>query len=911
MQGGAERFLALLHEKLHVPYGTNESKLIQKYFVYQPEEEAALRSACEAMLQSASKTDNKMGKTIASWLENRTDAVRYAESFFTIKGTLRKEFYTQKAEELNPNLPSIIAAEAARAQGFMHEYKTLRLLQSSEHMMVLARALLGHYREAKARRGVMDFDDLIMHTVRLLRRSGAAAWVLFKLDGTIDHLLVDEAQDTSPEQWQIVEALVDEFFAGESARSVHRTLFVVGDEKQSIFSFQGADPNIFDNMRRSLAKRAKDAGKLFSHERLGLSFRSTEAVLAAVDSVFSTAEAREGLVFSETDFSHTAHRTGQAGRVELWPLIEGEKKEKKMIWDVLADSTYIPSPEQRMAQAITAEIAGWLKEGRILPAHARPVRPGDIMILVRQRGGFNHAMLRALKRAGIPVAGSDRLVITDHIAVMDCMALGDFLLLPQDDLTLATVLKSPFIGLSEEALFTLAYNRGKQSLWQSLKSHPEFGDAAEFLSHLLARVDYMPPYELFSHALITRGKRKKIAERLGREADDPLGEFLSLALQYERSHPPSLQGFLHWLRSSETEIKRDMEKGRDEVRILTVHASKGLQAPIIFLPDTTSTPRHPDNLQWLAGEPSLPLWSETAQYDDATMDALKEAASVEAYKEYRRLLYVAMTRAEDELYICGWKGDRAASEGCWYELIKNAVDASDKWQMNGNRKILLNSGNAKKHIRESLITQTIPPFPAWAHLPAQEEPRPSKPLSPSRMTESVPVPRPQTAASARARGVLVHRLLQYLPECLPQQHSEVIKRFVERYGALLSAWECDEAVRQVMSVLSHPEFAPVFSPHSVAEAPIVGVVEGKDGLPVTIAGQIDRLAVVGDTVFIVDFKTGKEVPLDASSVPEAYKRQMEAYRKLVQKIYPDKTIKCAILWTSVPVLIALDAFIAA
>lgn len=903
--GGVERFVLRLHETLGLPPGTNEARLVQRHFSYASQQEEALRAACATLLAAAQATNRSTGAAIAAWMEKREDVHAYVRALLTKDDTPRVWLCTKKLGEAQPELLSLLAHEAERAVRFQRDYHTLRVIQSSEAMFVLAEALLGHYREEKTRRGVMDYEDLILLTVRLLRDSSAAAWVLFKLDGSLDHLLVDEAQDTSPGQWQIVEALVSEFFSGETAREVHRTLFVVGDEKQSIYSFQGADPAIFDRMRRQLSRRAEEAGKLFSHVRLDTSFRSTETVLAAVDAVFACGPAREGLVFSESDISHQAHRKGQAGRVEVWPLVEVEAQPRPSPWDRLEEVDYAVSAQQKMARILAAEIGEWLKEGRLLASQGRPVRPGDIMILLQRRGTFAGAMVRELKRLGIPVAGADRLIVTDHIAVKDCLALADFLLLPQDDLTLAGLLKSPFLGVTEEQLFLLAHDRGSQSLWQRLREHPAFAPHAHFLSDMLARADYMRPYELFMHALVTLGKREAILARLGHEAEDPLGEFLTQALHYERMHPPSLQGFLHWLRRSDSQIKRDMEKGRDEVRILTVHASKGLQAPVIFLADTTFVPRPLGNLQWLGDEPSLPLWSGSAKEDNAALQQLKAAARTEDHREYHRLLYVAMTRAEDELYICGWKGSKAIAPECWYGLARDALTQGREAGEDGRYRLV--GGTLPPCVREAgpLVPGGHVPSPAWIRHHAPQEPRPSRPLSPSRMEAPSRAAPPQLHAAARARGVLVHRLLQYLPDAPPSAQEELIAQFSARYGAELSLAEKASVKRQVQNLLSHPEFAPVFAPGSVAEVPVAGVVRDAQGQPVTLAGQIDRLAVLGDEVLIIDFKTGRDIPPDADAVPAAYRQQMDAYRRLMQDIYPEKTIKCGLLWTSGPTLILL------
>ncbi len=543
----------------------------------------------------------------------------------------------------------------------------------------MAGAMIAAYEQRKSTRAMLDYEDLIMGMVKLLSREGVAPWVLYKLDGGLDHILIDEAQDTSAEQWQVVAAIAEEFFAGEGASQQRRTIFAVGDEKQSIFSFQGADPREFARMRLHFDQRIRAAKQNLQTVPLNISFRSAQPVLEAVNAVFGVESARAGVVIGGAWPEHETSRDGQAGLVELWPPVAPAEGEEPAPWELPLEPRPGDSPRQRLALYIAAFIADMIGRGEKLGSQNRAVTAGDFLVLVRRRNAFVDELIRALKARNVAVAGIDRLVLTEHIAVMDLMALGQFLLLPGDDLTLATVLKSPLLNFTEEALFDLAYGRGGQSLWSVLSARsgerPDFATAHRYLSDLLARVDFARPFDLYADLLSRGGGRMALQARLGFEALDPIDEFLALALAYEREHVPSLQGFLHWLANGAVEVKRELDEGaRDKVRIMTVHGAKGLQAPIVILPDTTQLPKPQQNLLWLRegdedGAEGLLLWSPRKDLDEAVAAEARAEHRARQAEEYRRLLYVALTRAEDRLYVGGWQIGKSVPDDSWYGLI--------------------------------------------------------------------------------------------------------------------------------------------------------------------------------------------------------------------------------------------------
>ena len=893
---------------------------------------AALGAACR-VLADGSDADRTRGERIARWLDApKHDRLAgfddYRLVFLTAADQPRKEsgLMTKALREGDPLAFEALLTEQEGLARTIERRNAAITARATTALLRLGDAMLAEYDRRKLARARLDYDDLILRAARLLTDEATnAAWVLYKLDGGIDHILVDEAQDTSPEQWQVIAALADEFFTGKGAREGLRTVFVVGDEKQSIFSFQGADLRELERMRDDFRARVEAAEQAWKEVGLGRSFRSTAAVLRAVDTVFARPEASDGVAFADHAISHISHRKGDAGRVELWPLVTPAEAAPRASWLPPTTRFESDSPRTRLARHVAATIHGWIDNGERLEARDRAIRPGDVLVLVRTRTAFVADLIRALKSRGVAVAGTDRMVLSDQIAVMDLVALGHFLLLPEDDLTLATVLKGPLLGFGDDQLFDLAHGRGAETLWRTLtrrrRENDAFGRAHGELAALLARADFVPPYELFADVLAARGGRRKLVSRLGPDANDPLDEFLAQALAYERSGPPSLQGFLHWFAAGEVEIKRDLDQGRDEVRVMTVHGAKGLEAPIVILPDTTSLP-YAGGAQVLwhdadsaadtdnGGGAEALLWPGRAGFGEARCRAARDAMRKRDLQEYRRLLYVAMTRAEDRLYIAGWQGRNAVPEDCWYRLAEAALaDIAEPfdfaaWEGDGLR---LADRQTRKPTRDAAARAAAAdagPLPGFARETAKPEPAPPRPLAPSRPAEPEPAvlsPLAEGPGEARfLRGRLIHRLLQTLPDLAPAARAEAAHRLLAQHG--LGATASDEIAAEVLAVLDDARFAALFGPSSRAEVPLVGVVDGA-----VVAGQVDRLVVSDDAVMVVDFKTNRPPPERAADIPPAYRAQMAAYRAVLALIYPGRPIRCALLWTDGPRLVELDA----
>ena len=827
-----------------------------------------------------------------------------------------------KLHQLDGGLQLCLGAEQSRVGAIEDQRLGIRIARISHALTSLSLPVIDAYARRKDSAALLDYDDLIGHTGRLLIDPGAA-WVLYKLDGGIDHLLLDEVQDTAPAQWDIAGALTQEFFAGRGAADGRRTIFAVGDRKQSIYSFQGADPDQFERWRGILGQRVQDAGEQWQKVELDVSFRSTAPVLALVDAVFQGPLASPGVIDDPASpLAHIASRADQAGRVELWPLAPRPQRDPPQPWTVPERNLGSVGAPQRLATAL----ARWIGQscGTLdLPSRGRTLAPGDVLVLVRRRNDFPRALVRALKAEGVPVAGLDRLVLTDQPAVADLLALCDTLLLPEDDLSLACVLTSPLGGLSDDSLMELAPSR-KASLWAALRARAgeraDWAAARRFIETLLARVDYVGPHALLAEALGPLGGRARLFARLGPEAAEPVDELLNAALRYARVNPPSLQGFVHWQRHSGAEVKREAEGAGAAVRIMTVHGAKGLQAPVVILPDTTALP--PDKGQLLWGEDGghrLPLWSPLKALRNSAIDGLRATAAARREEEQNRLLYVALTRAEDRLIVCGWQPYRPPAPNSWYELVRAGfagldtksepfTAVPDAWDGELLVHASPQAGAADRvgEVAPAAATEALPAWagaaPDWVPRPAPSEPARPLPLAPSRPENAGlgQVPQAESPLAGRdaggqrfVRGQLVHSLLQHLPALPAARRHAAAVAFLARPGSAIPSEAASALAAEVMAVLDHPALAPLFGPEGRAEVPLTGVVGG-----LVVGGLVDRLAVLADRVVIADYKTNRAPPADVAATPALYLRQMAAYRAVLREIFPGRPVACALVWTA-------------
>ncbi len=906
----------------------------------------------DVLRSGKSKTDPEQADFLAAARAAKDDGgfVRnVAAVFLTGKGERRKRFITEKLSKAHPDAEAALETLFAAFCGLQDRLNSLATLDRSEALLTLAHDILRRIENLKSRQRKLDFEDIIIRTRSLLGRVDAG-WVLYKLDAGIDHLLVDEAQDTSPAQWDIVRRLAAEFFAGHGARSgaMPRTVFAVGDEKQSIFSFQKAEPEQFDQMRRWFAGKvadAREAGHRFADVRLVQSFRSTRDVMSAVDAVFAAPEHHKGLVFmvGEKPAGHETAREDGVGAVDLWPLDENDPRNERPAWEpapVDAPSTAVNKLASRLARVLKRwTIAGHDDLGRVF-------NPGDVLVVMRRRNALFQAIVRELKQAGVPVAGLDRLDVASHVAVEDLLAVAGASLLPDDDLTLAVALKTPIHGLDDDDLLRLAPERSgslRHAVALAAAADPAMAQLDARLGELEQRARRLGPFAFFARLLGPEGGRKAMLSRLGAEAGDALDAFVNTLLEFERVNGPSLRHFVEHAATVSQVIKRDLAEAGAEVRVMTVHGAKGLEAPLVIIPDLGEPKRDSGKTLFLAeashrGSPFvIPLWVPRKDlHAPATLEAqARDTATQE--DERRRLLYVALTRARDRLILCGTRGLTEPKPDSWYMMAKAAlagncaqVDDPDPQAAPGSTVLRFQIAPAVAPEQVAMPPLPVPPIavPGWIGQPAPAGDAAPLALNPSQAGEPAPSAAqavldsdsggawngpasqaPDQREAILAEGRLAHRLLQHLPAVPAPRRAKVAAQMAATHGEGIGSERRHQIVRDTVRLLDQPELQALFGPDSVAEVALRGEITLADGRVREIAGRIDRLAIAGDTVWVADFKSGRPpIKADGNGVATGAihlraMTQIAIYHQLVEKLYPRCRVRSLLVYITDGVLV--------
>lgn len=886
--------ISLLEQKLGVSIGTSCEEL-KKEFLTRIDINS-LKFMTTALL-SGTKTDVSRAEilsSVATDLPSPDLYDRYCSVFLTSEGEIRAKLATKDVVKKYPEVLEVLNQEAQNLLATQNKILSLSVLKTTAAVLHIAKNIIDNYNSYKEIYAVLDYEDLILTTRHLLEDSNVADWVLFKLDGGIDHILIDEAQDTSPNQWAIIRALTQEFFAGLGTRNeeeLPRSVFVVGDRKQSIYSFQGADPQEFDKMCHYFQERIQN----FSKVQLDVSFRSTKAVMDCVNTLFEDEIAKQGVIAANEHINHLPYRLGEGGVVEILPLIKEDKSiSSDYNWRLPTVREQKVSLPNQLARLIASNIKDMVESGQILASQQRPVRYGDFMFLVQQRNVLVEEFVRACKSMGVKVAGVDKLKLLEQISVQDLISLGHFLLLPSDDLSLAEVLKSPIFGLDDNDLFQLCYER-RDTLFSNLLKHKDYISVAEKLKVLLNMVGYARPFELFSYVLITMGGRKNFISRMGSEVEDILDEFINLTLIFEQNHTPCLQSFISWISQDEVIIQKEMEQGKDDtVKIMTVHGSKGLQAPIVILADTTRVKNKADKSEFLWDDDAVYFPPSASCYNDVCKN-IKSRNLQADFDEYRRLLYVALTRAEDRLYIAGFTKDADANEQSWYKLLENNIKSNVSLPEDDKRIVYAIEQENNVEKSEDISENFNICLDDYAEIlsPALVEDSLTKPFLPSHGEDETDVVASPLLDEGNfyKRGTVIHKLLQYISNLDFSHRQSASQIFLKKELPEFSDNEIQSIIREVIDLSE--QYPQIFKPNSMAEVPIIGEVDGK-----IISAKIDRLVIEKDRIIIVDYKTNRPAARELNEVPQLYLQQLSCYKKLMEKLYPNKKIETYILWTN-------------
>ena len=772
-----------------------------------------------------------------------------------------------------------------------------------------AEAFVRRYTAEKQRRGVLDFDDLIHRTRALLTDPAVAQWVLFRLDGGVDHILVDEAQDTSPAQWAVIDLLTQEFTSGQGASADRgRTIFVVGDRKQSIYSFQGADPEHFSTKREEFGTALADIGQNLRPRELLYSFRSSSAILSLVDRVFVGATA-DGV---DSGLTHLPFHPDQPGRVDLWPALD-KAEQPQPDWDDPTDYPAASDHEIDLARRIATEIGRMIREETLTVRDngtwvRRPITPGDFLILVRRRSRLFTEIIAACKAAGLAIAGADRMRLGDDLGVRDILSCLRFLALPEDDLSLAEALKSPIFGWSEADLYAVAQGRPRgQSLWEALRQREaDFPDTLAVLHDLRDRAEFLRPYDLINRILLAHDGRSRMIARLGHQAEDGIDALLAQSLAYERSAVPSLTGFLAWFDAEDIQIKRQMDSAGDRIRVMTVHGAKGLEAPIVLLPDTSD--RIPGPRQEILTTGPVPVWKPRKDADPPEVAEMRAQAVAAESREFRRLLYVALTRAESWLIVAGAGKITEAGEN-WYHMVRDGLDHLGAVEMDSPtagpiRRFEVGNWNAAPLKTDSpqdtdTAPLAVPDSPVAAPDPAATT------LAPSDLGGAKALPGDDDEDEndiAKARGRIIHTLSETLPTLPPADRAPLAQTLVARHADRGLVPDAAALIDEVLALLSDPDLAEIFE-DGLAEMDITATLPALDYR--RIHGAIDRLLVTETEVLAVDLKSNRAVPDHVEQVPVGLRRQMAAYRDALVQVYPDRPVRTALLWTRTGTLMPL------
>ncbi|MDR2794653.1 MAG: UvrD-helicase domain-containing protein [Holosporaceae bacterium] len=852
-------FFEVPPEDLTLNFRELDISLLNKIF---SDQYAKIFGELAEILSTGKSTDIAKAENFKKSAKNST--TDFLDAIFTQELTVRDKLCTQDIAKRHPDFPHRLQKIVQQAQEFLEEKKKRVSAKVNAIFFSIAEQVIDGFKSRKQQNHYIDFDDVIAITANLLHNM---EWVLYKTDGGVDHVLIDEAQDTSPAQWEIIKIITDEFFRNYGSS---KTVFVVGDEKQSIYSFQGADFKLFQQMHEYFKKRSESNGQKFFDVVLKKSYRSTGNILSFVDDVFCA---------HFPNVEHESARSADDGLVEVIDLFENDQLEEEKTWKIIKSSDQPMTADKKLSMHVARLINDAIAKGVWVPSRGRSAKAADFLILFRRRDRkIMKSLSDALKEFNIPVTGIDKVLLKEELIVEDLVTLAEFAIFPWDDLACARVMKSPIVGMTEEDLQEACIRRGNAHLWDYLLKNDIFCDKY-LLPQLQKHLDNafrLSVGDFFMTAL-TDTLRERFIARLGSKCLEVLYEFLNVVAEYESKNTASLQSFLEWFMCFEKEIKRESFGNENAVKLMTAHSSKGLQAPFVLLADCHFSKTKSDGI--LKTNDGLLLWDFPKDMDGKILRAkrveqLRQEQSLLDVDESKRLLYVALTRAEDFLYILGQKdaGNKKLSDACWYSIVTASVDKkfTSRARHDHGLRVFGEYVFAPTAYADPAPPSNVISIPFWFFEKLKE---PS--VIPTKIEEkSIEI----------IYGDCVHLLLSEAHKYSPV----VFETFSDH---LLSKFELandlkNNAKAEVQRLLAMSEYDFIFNKSSLTEVPFFH--DGQEG-------RIDKIAFPEpNEIWIIDFKTGslkKEIPTN-------YRKQLLFYKNAVGTMYPNKNIKTAILWTS-------------
>ena len=839
--------------------------------------------------ESSGKNDLKSFENIKKFIENpKFENFKFIQDgFFTKENTPRK--FSKKIYE---NLTKEIDNFYTKINDFNKQNQACITIENSYNLIKIVMAILDDFQKIKIANCYLDYGDLINIANQVLENPEFSDWIKLKMDSSFDHILIDEAQDTNPIQWSIIKSLTDDFFSGESSSNKSRSIFVVGDEKQSIMGFQGADINQTKLFYDYLLQKSNFQ---LQNIDLNISFRSGINILNLVDDVFNNNDCNLNKSLCKIG-KYTNHQSFRqsAGYVEIWQndgisetkidndedselhqnqdfiidqdSAETPKKSTKKIpidfsWKIDFSNQATDNNHDLIAKFVSQKIKKWIDEKRLIHDKNRPIEYGDIMILVRNRqNGLIDKLSQNFNQLKIPFISVGKIKFSENLLIQDILNIAKFALLPSDCFNLACLLKSPFFNVEEDELFELCKikNDKQQNLWSSLKS-TKYYNSLENIINLSKKNDV---YEFFFKILNDVQNQINIASRFTIEGLEIVNNFLFICNDFNQKNATNLQNFIEFVEKIDPEIILN-STSKNQIKITTIHSSKGLQAPIVIMPDCLySYSNQLDNKEKILWLDDFPLWINKDSKINSLIKKVSDIKISENYEEHLRLLYVALTRAEDEIYIGGLSNKK--DEKCWYEII-------NKINSNNYRKTKFE--NPKNNI-------LIKNFPTKISLENSNFVFNDKHINYEY----------DLVNQGLITGKILHKILEIIGKNFEMPKvwlKNIINNFVKNSSDIHLS-EQKNILQIIENFLDSKLFLEIFEVNF--DGKILCEYEIFYNKKIL---RIDLIKIYKNEILIIDYKSDEIMP---DNIPEQYFDQLNLYKSALQKLYPDHKINCAILW---------------